>query len=65
MQQLAYGTAIFLSAACGLIVKIVVGRLLAPYVGMSLYTWTAIRSSLGVWTTTAVLLNGHYGLSQV
>ena len=44
-----------LSAACGLIVEIVAGRMIAPYPGMSLYTWTAIISvvlagfSLGHW----------------
>lgn len=44
-----------LSAACGLIVEIVAGRMIAPYLGMSLYTWTAIISvvlagfSLGHW----------------
>ena len=43
------------SAACGLIVEIVAGRMVAPYLGMSLYTWTAIISvvlagfSLGHW----------------
>lgn len=30
------------SAACGLVLEIVAGRMLAPYLGMSLYTWTAI-----------------------
>ncbi len=44
-----------LSAACGLIVEIVAGRMIAPYLGMSLYTWTAIIAvvlagfSLGHW----------------
>ncbi len=44
-----------LSAACGLVVEIVAGRMVAPYLGMSLYTWTAIISvvlagfSLGHW----------------
>ncbi len=38
----AYGGAVFVTAAAGLIMEIVAGRLLAPYVGMSLYTWTAI-----------------------
>jgi predicted membrane-bound spermidine synthase len=32
----------FLVAAAGLVVEIVAGRMLAPYVGMSLYTWTAV-----------------------
>lgn len=44
-----------LSAACGLIVEIVAGRIIAPYLGMSLYTWTAVIAvvlagfSLGNW----------------
>ncbi len=44
-----------LSAACGLVVEIAAGRLIAPYLGMSLYTWTAIISvvlagfSIGHW----------------
>lgn len=44
-----------LSAACGLVVEIVAGRMIAPYLGMSLYTWTAIIAvvlagfSLGHW----------------
>lgn len=31
-----------LSAACGLVIEIVAGRMIAPYLGMSLYTWTAV-----------------------
>ncbi len=44
-----------LSAACGLVVEIVAGRMIAPYLGMSLYTWTAIIAvvlagfSIGHW----------------
>ena len=44
-----------LASACGLIVEIVAGRMIAPYLGMSLYTWTAIISvvlagfSVGHW----------------
>ena len=46
---------IFASSACLLILEIVASRLLAPYVGVSLYTWTAIIGvilaglSLGNW----------------
>ncbi|MGE5504352.1 MAG: fused MFS/spermidine synthase, partial [Actinomycetota bacterium] len=36
------GAALFLVSAAALVVEIVAGRMLAPYVGMSLYTWTAI-----------------------
>jgi len=46
---------LLLSSAGGLVVEIVAGRLIAPYVGMSLYTWTAIIAvvlaglSIGYW----------------
>lgn len=33
---------VFASSACTLVLEIVAGRLLAPYVGVSLYTWTSI-----------------------
>jgi spermidine synthase len=48
-------TIVGLSSACGLIVEIVAGRMIAPYLGMSLYTWTAVIAvvlagfSLGHW----------------
>jgi len=44
-----------LSSGCGLVVEIVAGRLIAPYLGMSLYTWTAVIAvvlagfSIGNW----------------
>jgi spermidine synthase len=41
-RRVGYGIAIFFSSAGALIIEIVAGRILAPYVGMSLYTWTAI-----------------------
>ena len=46
---------VFLTSAASLIVEIVAGRMLAPYVGMSLYTWTSVIAvvlaglSLGHW----------------
>ncbi|GJL82454.1 MAG: hypothetical protein DHS20C01_20880 [marine bacterium B5-7] len=52
---ISYGLVIFISSACLLILEIVASRLLAPYVGVSLYTWTAIIGvilaglSLGNW----------------
>jgi len=42
-------------SAAGLVVEIVAARMIAPYVGMSLYTWTAIIAvvlagfSIGHW----------------
>ncbi|MEQ8666414.1 MAG: fused MFS/spermidine synthase [Rhodospirillales bacterium] len=37
-----YTLIVFLSSAGALTLEIVAGRLIAPYVGMSLYTWTAV-----------------------
>lgn len=42
LRQWLYGAALFLGSAGGMIVEIAAGRMIAPYVGMSLYTWTAI-----------------------
>lgn len=55
MRQFLFGAALFISSACGLVVEIVAGRLLAPYVGMSLYTWTAI-----IAVVLAGLSAGHW-----
>ncbi|NBC49422.1 MAG: hypothetical protein GVY22_15905 [Gammaproteobacteria bacterium] len=52
---IGYGATVFLSSALLLVLEIVAGRLAAPYVGVSLYTWTAIIGvilaglSLGNW----------------
>ncbi len=49
-----------LVAAAGLVVEILAGRMLAPYVGMSLYTWTAVIAvvlagfSAGHWVGGAI-----------
>ncbi|CAA7613393.1 fused MFS/spermidine synthase [Magnetospirillum sp. UT-4] len=55
MLQAGYGAALFLVSAAALVVEIVAGRLIAPYVGMSLYTWTAIIS-----VVLAGLTIGHW-----
>jgi hypothetical protein len=50
-----YAVVIFLSSAALLVLEIAAGRLIAPYVGVSLYSWTAIIGvilaglSLGNW----------------
>lgn len=49
------GSTLLLSSAGGLVVEIVAGRLIAPYVGMSLYTWTAI-----IAVVLAGLSAGHW-----
>jgi MFS family permease len=50
-----YAFTVFISSALLLVLEIVAGRLVAPYVGVSLYTWTSIIGvilaglSLGNW----------------
>ena len=50
-----YSTTIFLSSAILLVIEITAGRLIAPYVGVSIYSWTSIIGvilaglSLGNW----------------
>lgn len=46
---------VFLSSAGALVLEIAAGRLIAPYVGMSLYTWTAI-----IAVVLAGLSGGHW-----
>jgi spermidine synthase len=50
-----YGLIVFLSSAVVMVLEITAGRLIAPYVGVSLYSWTSIIGvvlaglSLGNW----------------
>ena len=55
LTVLWYGFTIFISSAILLVLEIVAGRLIAPYVGVSIYSWTSIIGvilaglSLGNW----------------
>lgn len=53
--QAGLALALFLASAVGLVLEIVAARLIAPYVGMSLYTWTAI-----IATVLAGMSAGHW-----
>jgi spermidine synthase len=33
---------VFLSSACTLVIELIAGRIMAPYIGVSLYTWTSV-----------------------
>lgn len=55
LKQLLYSLVLFVASACGLVVEIVAGRLIAPYTGMSLYSWTAI-----IAVVLAGLSAGHW-----
>ena len=54
-RQVLYGWIVFLSSAIVMVLEISAGRLIAPYVGVSLYSWTSIIGvvlaglSLGNW----------------
>lgn len=54
-KLILYGFTVFFSSALLLVLEITAGRLLAPYIGVSLYTWTSIIGvilaglSLGNW----------------
>lgn len=53
--RFALAGALFATSALGLILEIVAARLIAPYVGMSIYTWTAI-----IATVLAGMSAGHW-----
>lgn len=51
---------VFIGSFCLLVIELVAGRILAPYVGVSLYTWTSIIGvvlagiSIGAWAGGAI-----------
>ncbi len=53
--RIGLAAALFMASAVGLILEIVAARLIAPYVGMSVYTWTAI-----IATVLAGMSAGHW-----
>ena len=65
LRQFSYAIALFLSSACGLIIEIVAGRLIAPYVGMSLYTWTAIIAVVLAGLSVGHWIGGRLALPHV
>ena len=50
---------VFTASACGLIIEILAGRLLAPSIGVSLYTWTAIIGVVLAGISTGSYLGGQ------
>jgi spermidine synthase len=49
---------VFISSACTLVLELVAGRVLAPYVGVSLYTWTSIIGVVLAGITVGNYLGG-------
>ncbi|MGB1110889.1 MAG: fused MFS/spermidine synthase, partial [Gammaproteobacteria bacterium] len=54
-RLISYGALVFVTSALVLVIEILAARLIAPFVGVSLYSWTAIIGvilaglSLGNW----------------
>ncbi|MDA1090139.1 MAG: fused MFS/spermidine synthase [Proteobacteria bacterium] len=59
MLQFALAFVVFVSSAGGMVMEIVAGRLIAPYVGMSLYTWTAIIAVVLSGLSAGHWVGGH------
>jgi len=53
--RIGLAAALFVASAGGLVIEITAGRLLAPYVGMTLYSWTAV-----IAVVLAGLSAGHW-----
>lgn len=61
-METGYGTLkasalVFLASACTMVLELIAGRILAPYIGVSLYTWTSI---IGV-VLTGIALGNYLG----
>ena len=50
---------VFVASACTLVLEIAAGRLLAPYLGVSLYTWTSIIGVVLAGISLGNYLGGH------
>ena len=59
MNNLGLAVAIFLSSASVMVLEIAAARLLAPYVGMSIYTWTCIIATILAGMTLGHWFGGH------
>ena len=55
----------FIGSACTLVIELIAGRIMAPYIGVSLYTWTSVIGVVlagmsvgnftgGVWRTASL-----------
>lgn len=55
----------FLSSAAVLVLEILAGRLLAPYIGMSVYTWTAIISTVLAGLTVGNWSGGYLSRGEL
>jgi predicted membrane-bound spermidine synthase len=54
-------TVAFVASFCTLVIELVAGRILAPYVGVSLYTWTSIIGVVLAGISLGAFLGGKLG----
>ncbi len=52
---------VFLASACTMVLELVAGRILAPYIGVSLYTWTSIIGVVLAGIALGNYLGGRLG----
>ncbi len=52
---------VFLASACTMVIELVAGRILAPYIGVSLYTWTSIIGVVLAGISLGNYLGGKVG----
>ncbi len=52
---------VFLASACTMVIELVAGRILAPYLGVSLYTWTSIIGVVLAGISVGNYLGGRIG----
>ena len=62
--RIALAATLFATSALGLILEIVAARLIAPYVGMSIYTWTAIISTILAGLTAGNWIGGYLSTGE-
>ena len=59
LRPLPYALIVFISNACIMIIELVAGRLLAPNIGSSLYTWTSIVGVIFAGMSAGNLIGGR------
>jgi len=56
---------VFISSACVLVIELIAGRIMAPYVGVSLYTWTSIIGIVLAGMSVGNYLGGVVGSARL
>lgn len=65
MVQFILAAVVFFTAAGSLVIEIAAGRLIAPFVGMSLYTWTAIIAVVLAGLSVGHWIGGHLAAASL